>query len=159
VLLHEQDRSRWDAALLAEGFVLLGRSARGQGVSRFHLEAGVAACHAKAASYATTDWTEIVGLYDLLCETHPSPVVEVNRALAVAMVRGAVAGLDELDAIPERDLVARYPYALAMYAELHGSLGHIHEARSFLDRALELQASPAESALLRRKRAALGGQG
>lgn len=156
VLLHEQDRSRWDPALLSEGFLFLARSARGRDFSRFHLEAGIAACHAKAASYAATDWDEIVALYDDLRGRSPSPVVEVNRALAVAMVRGAVAGLDELDAIPERELLARYPYALAMYAELHASLGHLDEARAFLDRALEQQTSAVERALLRRKRAALG---
>src|SRR5262249_52093824 len=66
VLLHEQDRTRWDAALLAEGFESLGRSARGPSVSRFHLEAGIAACHAKAASVAATDWEEIASLYDAL---------------------------------------------------------------------------------------------
>jgi predicted RNA polymerase sigma factor len=116
---------------------------------------GIAACHAKASSYATTDWGEIVALYDLLREESPSPVVDVNRALAIAMCRGAIAGLDELDAIPERELLARYPYALATYAELHASLGHLEEARRFLDRALEQQTSPAERALLRRKREAL----
>jgi RNA polymerase sigma factor (sigma-70 family) len=156
LLLHEQDRTRWDHGLLDEGFALLGRSARGEEVSRFHLEAGIAACHAKAISYATTDWAEIVQLYDLLREASPSPVVEVNRALAIAMLRGATAGLDELDAIPERELLARYPYALATYAELHASLGHLDEARSFLDRALTQQSAPAERALLERKRAALG---
>lgn len=155
VLLHEQDRSRWDEGLLEEGFLLLGRSARGDELSRFHLEAGIAACHARASSYASTDWAQIVALYDALRRASPSPVVDVNRALAVAMLRGATAGLDELDAIPERDLVARYPYALATYAELHASLGHLDEARAFLERALEQQTSPAEKALLRRKRAAL----
>ena len=155
VLLHEQDRSRWDDALLQEGFVFLARSARGEEVSRFHVEAGIAACHAKASSYATTDWAEIVALYDVLRDTSPSPVVDVNRALAIGMFRGATAGLDELDAIVERDLIARYPYALATYAELHASLGHLDEARAFLDRALEQQTSPAERALLMRKRAAL----
>src|SRR5262249_33677418 len=124
VLLHEQDRSRWDADLLDEGFLFLGRSARGEELSRFQLEAGIAACHAQATSYATTDWGKIVDLYDLLRATSPSPVVDVNRALAVGMLRGALAGLDELDAIPERDLLARYPYALAVYAELHASRGH-----------------------------------
>ena len=155
LLLHEQDRTRWDPALLAEGFTHLGRSARGDAVSRFHLEAGIAACHARAPSFAGTDWGEIVGLYDMLRQASPSPIVDVNRALAVAMLRGATAGLDELDAIVERDLVARYPYALATYAELHASLGNIEQARVFLDRALEEQSSPAERALLRRKRAAL----
>jgi predicted RNA polymerase sigma factor len=155
LLLHEQDRSRWDRALLDEGFGFLARSARGDEVSRFHLEAGIAACHARAVSHATTEWGEIVALYDMLREASPSPVVDVNRALSVAMLRGATAGLDELDAIPERDLLARYPYALATYAELHASLGRVDEARGFLDRALEQQTSPAEQALLRRKRAAL----
>ena len=155
LLLHEQDRARWDGALLDEGFVYLARSARGEEVSRFHLEAGIAGCHARAASHASTDWTQIVDLYDMLRLASPSPVVDVNRALAVAMLHGATAGLDELDAIPERELVARYPYALATYAELHASLGHLNEARTFLDRALEVQTAPAEHALLLRKRAAL----
>jgi RNA polymerase sigma-70 factor (ECF subfamily) len=155
LLLHEQDRARWDAALLHEGFVYLARSARGDEATRFHLEAGIAGCHARAASHASTDWAQIVDLYDMLRAASPSPVVDVNRALAVALLRGATAGLDELDAIPERELVARYPYALATYAELHASLGHLDEARSFLDRALEVQTAPAEHALLLRKRAAL----
>jgi predicted RNA polymerase sigma factor len=156
LLLHEQDRTLWDPALLAEGFAFLGRSARGKELSRFHVEAGIAACHAKAANFSSTDWAEIVSLYDVLREMSPSPVVDVNRALAVAMCRGAVAGLDELDAIPERELLSRYPYALATYAELHASLGHLDQARMFLDSALEQQTSVAERALLRRKRAALG---
>ncbi len=156
LLLHEQDRARWDRELLEEGFVFLARSARGQEPSRFHLEAGIAACHAKESSYATTDWAEIVSLYALLRELSPSPVIDVNRALAVAMCRGATAGLDELDAIPERDLLARYPYALATYGELHASLGHLDQARTFFDAALAQQTSLAERALLRRKRAALG---
>lgn len=157
LLLHEQDRKRWDEELLAEGFQHLARSARGDSVSRFHLEAGIAGCHARAPSYAQTDWVEILSLYELLRSTHPSPIVDVNRALAVAMLHGANAGLDELDAIPERELIARYPYALATYAELYASLGQLDEARAFLERALQAQASPAERALLQRKRAALGG--
>lgn len=156
LLLHEQDRSLWDQALFAEAFEFLGRSARGREASRFHLEAGILACHARARTYADTDWPQILALYDLLRQTSPSPVVEVNRALAVAMCRGAHAGIDELDAIPERDLVNRYVYALATYAELHASLGELDRARVYLDRALEQRSSPAERALLERKRAALG---
>jgi predicted RNA polymerase sigma factor len=125
-------------------------------VSRFHVEAGIAACHARATNYATTDWEAIVDLYDTLREISPSPIVDVNRALAIGMSAGAVAGLDELDAIPERDLLARYPYALATYAELHASLGHIEQARNFLDQALGQRVSRAERALLQRKRLALG---
>jgi RNA polymerase sigma-70 factor (ECF subfamily) len=82
-------------------------------------------------------------------------VIDVNRALAIAMQSGARVGLDELDAIPERELLGRYPYALAAYADLHASLGNLEEARGYLERALEHQSSPAQKALLRRKRAAL----
>lgn len=155
LLLHEQDREKWDRVLFAEAFTYLGRSARGSELTHFHLEAAIAACHAQAPSYTATDWAEILRLYDLLRRAAPSPVVDVNRALAVAMCRGATAGLDELDAIPERELIARYPYALATYAELHASLGHIDQARHFFERALEQQTSRAERALLERKRAAL----
>lgn len=91
----------------------------------------------------------------MLRDRAPSLVVDVNRALAVAMQSGARAGLDELDAIPEREVLARYPYALAAYADLHASLGNVEEARSYLERALEHQSSPAQHALLRRKHAAL----
>jgi RNA polymerase sigma-70 factor, ECF subfamily len=100
-------------------------------------------------------WARVLDLYDMLRERTPSLVVDVNRSLAVAMRFGARAGLDELDAIPERDVVARYPYALAAYADLHASLGNIEEARSYLDRALAKQSSPPQIALLKRKRAAL----
>jgi hypothetical protein len=92
---------------------------------------------------------------DLLRQCSPSLVVDVNRALAKAMDSGARVGLDELDAIPEREVLGRYPYALAAYADLHASLGNPDEARAYLDRALANQSSPAQQALLKRKRAAL----
>jgi RNA polymerase sigma-70 factor (ECF subfamily) len=155
LLLHEQDRARWDASLLAEGFAALGRSSRGEELTRFHLEAGIAACHAAALRHDATDWPKIVALYDALREVAPSPIVEVNRAVAVGMARGALAGIDELDAIPERELLARYPYALAAYAELHASLGHIDESRGYLRRALDCQSSRAQRRLLERKLASL----
>jgi RNA polymerase sigma-70 factor, ECF subfamily len=145
----------WDRSLISEGFEWLAQSATGTTMSRFHAEAGIAACHAVALSHDATDWSRILWLYDALRTIAPSPVVDVNRAFAVAMCQEAEAGLDELDAIPERDLVARYPYACALYSDLCMSLGHIEEARGHLERALRHQPSPAERALLRRKRAAL----
>jgi RNA polymerase sigma-70 factor (ECF subfamily) len=157
LLLPEQDRARWDASLVEEGMAHLDRAARGEELSRHHIEAGIAACHAAAPSHAATDWPRILRLYDALRVRAPSPVVEVNRAFAVGMVHGASAGLDELDAIPERDLVAGYPYALATYAELHASLGNLAEARVYLRRALEQQPAGAQRVLLARKLAALGG--
>jgi len=156
LLLHEQDRGRWDTTLIREGFCALGRARRGDELSRFHLEAGIAACHAAAPSHQATDWPQILFLYDALRERSPSPVVEVNRAIAVAMVSGAPAGLDQLDSIPERELIDSYPYALAAYAELHTSLGHLDEARAYLARALEHQPSQVQRLLLERKLAGLG---
>ncbi|HKD10895.1 MAG TPA: hypothetical protein VKE50_02425, partial [Thermoanaerobaculia bacterium] len=140
---------------IAEAFRYLDLAGSGRDLSRFHVEAAIAACHATASTYAATDWARIVELYDMLRQIAPSLVVDVNRALAVAMRSGARSGLDELDAIPEREVLARYPYALAAYADLHASLGNLEEARAYLDRALEHQSSAPQQALLRRKRAAL----
>jgi RNA polymerase sigma-70 factor (ECF subfamily) len=156
LLLAEQDRARWDRALVEEALVHLDRAASGTELTRFHLEAGIAACHATAPGHQGTDWPQIVRLYDALRACAPSPVVEVNRAVAVAMTTGARAGIDELDAIPERDLLGRYPYALAAYAELHASLGDFEQARAYLERALRHQPSGAQRALLTRKLRSLG---
>ncbi|MEO7041067.1 MAG: DUF6596 domain-containing protein [Gemmatimonadaceae bacterium] len=155
LLLAEQDRSVWDHTLVAEGFSCLERAGVGTNVTRYHIEAAIAACHVVAPTYAGTDWGRLVDLYDLLRQQAPSLVIDVNRAVAIGMYAGARAGLEELDTIPERDVLARYPYALASYAELHTSLGNLDEARSYLDRALAHQSSTAQAALLRRKRAAL----
>jgi RNA polymerase sigma-70 factor (ECF subfamily) len=155
LLLPEQDRARWDRELIALGFSYLEAAAHGTELSRFHIEAGIAGCHAAAPTHDATDWGKIVELYDLLHARAPSPVVDVNRAIAIAMLTGALAGLDELDAIPERELIDRYPYALAAYAELHASLGELEPARAYLDRALAHQPSRIQRALLERKRAAL----
>jgi RNA polymerase sigma-70 factor (ECF subfamily) len=158
LLLFEQDRSRWDVELINEGFSALHRAGRGDALSRFHLEAGIAACHAAAPDYQSTDWPRILFLYDALREWFPSVVVDVNRAVAVAMVRGAAAGLEELDSIHEREIVLRYPFALAAYAELHTSLGQLDDARDYLARALAHQPSSAQRDLLQRKQAAINTQ-
>jgi RNA polymerase sigma-70 factor, ECF subfamily len=155
LLLSEQDRTRWDRSLIEEGFAALNRASRGTELSRFHVEAGIAACHAAAPTYVATDWEQILFLYDTLRARLPSPVVEVNRAVAVAMVSGAAAGLDELDSIPERELISRYPYALAAYADLHASVGHLEEARAYLASALEHQPAESQRRLIKRKLAAL----
>jgi RNA polymerase sigma-70 factor, ECF subfamily len=142
---------------LSASFSELDAAALEPAVTGFHLaRVGIAACHAAASSHVSTDWPRILTLYDTLRTIAPSPVIDVNRAFAVAMCQGAQAGLDELDAIPERDLVARYPYACALYSDLCASLGHIEEARRYLNHALQHQPSAAERALLRRKLAALG---
>jgi RNA polymerase sigma-70 factor (ECF subfamily) len=154
LLMPEQDRARWDGRLMAEAFQSLNPAGAGQELTRFRLEAAIAACHALGSTYATTDWARIVELYDLLRER---AVAGGRRQLSAGDLDagGAQAGLDELDAIPEREVLGRYPYALAAFADLHASLGNLEEARSYLDRALAHQAAPAQQALLRRKRAAL----
>jgi RNA polymerase sigma-70 factor (ECF subfamily) len=159
LLMPEQDRARWDTALVTEAFACLQSAGTGDELSRFHLEAAIAACHAMGTSYAATDWTRIVELYEMLRELAPSLVVDVNRALAIAMIAGARTGLDELDAIPEREILGQYPYALAAHADLYASLGDFDQARQYLDRALEHQSSQAQHALLRRKRMTLEAAG
>jgi RNA polymerase sigma-70 factor (ECF subfamily) len=155
LLIPEQDRQRWDAALIGEAFQYLDRAGTGHELSRFHLEAAIAACHAVAPHYTATDWPRVLELYDLLRQQAPSLVVDVNRAIAVAMCHGARMGLDTLDAIPERDVVARYPFALAAYAELHASLGDVQTARTYLTRALSHQPAAAQRTVLARRLAAL----
>jgi len=117
VLLTEQDRARWDRALVAEGFRRLERATGADLLTRWHLEAGIASGHAAAPSWEETDWARILDLYDLLAEVAPSPVVALNRAVALAMARGASAGLEALDAID--------PAALPGYHLLPAARGHL----------------------------------
>jgi RNA polymerase sigma-70 factor (ECF subfamily) len=108
-LLSEQDRSTWDADMISLGLAELRRAASGEEVTEYHLEAGVAACHAAAASAEATDWRKILGYYDALVRLRPdSPVFRLNRAVAVAMTGGPEAGLREIDALGREPLLARY---------------------------------------------------
>ncbi|MDQ6655428.1 MAG: sigma-70 family RNA polymerase sigma factor, partial [Verrucomicrobiota bacterium] len=101
--LDQQDRSRWDQSLIARGLVHLGAAARGDEISAYHLQAGIAACHCTAPDAASTEWARILRLYDDLLQIKPSPVIALNRAVAVANLRGAHAGLAALGKIPQRD--------------------------------------------------------
>ena len=105
LLIPEQDRTCWDPVLIDEAFLCLERAGSGTELTRFHVEAGIAACHALAPSYAGTDWERVVDLYDLLRHLSPSLVIDVNRALAIAMHGGAPVGQGVLDIITERDVV------------------------------------------------------
>jgi len=156
LLLAEQDRSRWDRALLAEGLRRLGQSAAGSVLSAWHVEAAIAAQHAAAASYAETDWPAILRLYDLLLATRPSPVVALNRAVAVGMAEGPEAGLAALQQIPDRALLAGYPFLPAAIAELELRAGRPERAAQQLRAAILLARNPAEEALLARKLRACG---
>ncbi|HWM90574.1 MAG TPA: sigma-70 family RNA polymerase sigma factor [Thermoanaerobaculia bacterium] len=134
LLLSEQDRSTWDREMIAAGFRHLDRSARGDELSVYHLEAGIAAAHAAAPSVEETNWPEILRLYDLLVDLKPSPVVALNRAVALAMVRGPEAGLAALAPIRLDD----YYLLPATEGELHARAGHRHEAAEAFRRSLEM---------------------
>ena len=151
LLLDEQDRSRWDRELVERGFEHLARSARGEKLSRYHAEAGIAAEHCLAPSYAETNWEEIVRLYDVLERVAPSPLNVLNRAIALAEWKGPDAGLAALQAIEA-------PTWLLDYYLWDATLGELHRRRGDRDRALlhtkrALLAAPTnpEKALLERR--------
>jgi RNA polymerase sigma-70 factor (ECF subfamily) len=143
-LLREQDRTQWDRALIAEGLRALDRSAAGDAVSAEHLEAGIAACHAAAPSWEATDWAQIVQLYDELLALTQSPVVAVNRAIAVSRLDGALAGLAVLEAIANRAALERYPMLPAIQAELWREAGDLERAAACYRQALGLARSAPE---------------
>ena len=142
-LLRDQDRRLWDRTLVAEGMHALDRSAAGDRVSPLHLEAGIAACHAAAPSWDATDWPQIVAVYDELFALTGSPVVAVNRAIAISRVAGPLAGLAALDAIAHEPL-ERYPLLPAVSAELWREAGDLERAASCYRAALGLARSSPE---------------
>lgn len=142
--LSDQDRSTWDASLIAHGLALLDESARGADVSVYHLEAAIAAAHVQAPSVEGTDWHTVVELYDRLLAIAPSPVVALNRAIAVAQRDGAASGIAELEAISDADRLAAYPFYRAAFAELELRRGRTAEAREHFEAAMRLARNAAE---------------
>jgi RNA polymerase sigma-70 factor (ECF subfamily) len=157
VLLDAQDRSLWDRAMIAEGSALVERALASRQVGSYTLQAAIAAVHAAAASAEATDWREIVGLYDLLLAAEPSPVIELNRAVAVAMRDGPSAGLTLVDAILGRGALQDYRLAHAARADLCRRLGRTDEARSAYQRALALTRQEPERRFLERRLRELDG--
>jgi len=155
VLLEHQDRSRWDRALIAEGRALVERALRSGRGGAYTIQAAISAVHADAATAADTDWGEIVGLYDALQRLSPSPIVELNRAVAVAMRDGPAAGLALVDDLLDRGELTDYRFAHAARAELCRRLGRKNDARASLKRALELTKGEPERRLLERRLAEL----
>jgi RNA polymerase sigma-70 factor (ECF subfamily) len=142
--LVDQDRSRWDAGLAAKGLELLEASAEGTELSAYHIEAAIAAVHAGATSVADTDWVQIAALYDRLAVVAPSPVVELNRAIAIGQAHGPQAGLDALHAIADRERLASYPFYPAAIGELELQLGHRGAARTHFEAAIAVARNHAE---------------
>ena len=155
--LAHQDRSRWDAGLLAEGLALLERSAAGLELTAYHLEAAIAAAHASARSVAETDWESIVALYDRLTDVAPSPVVALNRAIAVAERDGAERGLAELHAIAERARLSSYPFYPAAVGELELRRGNPEGAREHFRAAVGLARNATERRFLEKRLRCCGG--
>ncbi len=152
VLLDDQDRTLWDRSLIAEGAALVEHALRSRSVGPYTLQAAIAAVHAQAPDPAVTDWAEIVGLYDLLRRAEPSPVVELNRAVALAMRDGPAAGLPLVERLAEGEL-ADYHLAHAARADLYRRLGRRAEARAAYERALTgAQLEPEQRFLARRLR-------
>lgn len=151
VLLSDQDRARWDRVAIAEGIELVEDALRSGQAGSYTLQAAISAVHAEARTAEETDWAQIVGLYDLLLQLEPSPVVELNRAVAVAMHQGPEAGIVLIDAILERGDLVDYHLAHSARAELYRRAGQFEDARESYARALDLtQQEPARRFLERR---------
>jgi RNA polymerase sigma-70 factor (ECF subfamily) len=155
VLLEDQDRALWNRDQIAEGSRLAQRALVSQRIGPYTIQAGIAAVHAESPGASATDWTRIVALYDLLRQAEPSPVVELNRAVAVAMRDGPDAGLALVDGILARGDLEDYRLAHAARGELCRRLGRAHEARASFERALALTKQEPERRFLARRLAAL----
>ena len=153
--LDRQDRARWDREMIAEGLEHLGSAATGDVVSAFHLEGAIAACHALAPTYAATDWLQIVALYDQLLALTPSPVIALQRAIAVGRGSGARAGLRALEGLVGNDRLEDDPVLAAAIGELEAQRGNVRAARTAYRRALELAGTAPERRLLEERLAAL----
>jgi len=155
ILLADQDRSLWDHELIAEGGALVDRALASRRIGPYTLQAAIAAVHAEAPAAAETDWSQIVGLYDVLMRAAPSPVVELNRAVAVAMRDGPMAGLALIDTILERGDLGDYALAHSARAELCRRLGKTGDARLSYERALALTRQEPQRRFLDRRLAEL----
>jgi RNA polymerase sigma-70 factor, ECF subfamily len=157
VLLEQQDRSRWNRDQITEGSALVEKALSSRRVGPYTIQAAIAAIHAEALTPDATDWDQIVGLYDVLARVTPSPVVELNRAAAVAMRDGPQAGLERIEAILERGELQDYHLAFAARAELCRRLGRWADARDAYERALGLVRQEPERRFLERQLADLPG--
>jgi RNA polymerase sigma-70 factor, ECF subfamily len=159
VLLEQQDRSLWDRGEIAEGMALAARALRLGPPGPYALQAAIASEHARAITTETTDWERVASLYDRLSELQPSPVVELNRAVAVAMAHGPERGLERLDELAGEERLDGYRLFHSARADLLRRLGRGREAAASYRRALDLTSSPVERRFIERRLAELGGIG
>ena len=146
--LKEQDRTCWDRAMIARGILHLAQSAAGEEITEFHLQAAIAACHCAAKDFATTDWPQILSLYDRLLEFDDSPVVALNRAVAVARVHGPQAGLDAIAAIQNREKLDAYYLLYAVLGEFEAELNDPLAAAGYFRKSLQLAEIKSEQMFL-----------
>jgi len=151
ILLEDQDRTLWNRDQIAEGGALVQRALSIGQVGPYTIQAAIAAAHAQAPTAAATDWGQIVSLYTLLLQAEPSPVIELNRAVAVAMQDGPSAGLELIDGILARGDLGTYHLAHAARADLYRRLGRTKEARASYQRALSLTQQEPERRFLERR--------
>jgi predicted RNA polymerase sigma factor len=156
--LFDQDRSQWDHDLVAEGLKFLDLSATGSQLSDYHIEAAIAAIHAGASRVEDTDWKTIVSLYNTLMAIRPSPIVALNRAIAVAQNEGLERGLDEIYATVDGDRLSTYPFCSAALGELEFRRGRRKTAREHFLAAHAVARNPMERRFLRRRVAACAGE-
>jgi RNA polymerase sigma factor (sigma-70 family) len=155
ILLLDQDRGRWDQLLIRRGLAALARAeAMGGEQGPYALQAVIAACHARARTASETDWVQIAGLYDDLVELMPSPVVELNRAMAIAMAFGPAAGIELVDALASEPMLKNYHLLPSVRGDLLSKLGRLDEARTEFERAASLTRNERERALLLERAAA-----
>ena len=146
--LKEQDRTRWDQATIARGMFHLAQSAAGDELSEYHLQAGIAACHCAAKDYESTDWQQILSLYDRLIEFDQSPVVALNRAVAIANIHGPRAGLQTVEGIRGLDKLSSYYLLYAVLGEFEMRTGKLQSAAEQFRRSFELAETKSERAFL-----------
>jgi RNA polymerase sigma-70 factor (ECF subfamily) len=150
VSFFEQDRSLWNHTLIAEGQALLNLSASGTEVTKYHIEAAIASMHTSAARSEDTDWRQIVSLYDMLMAIHPSPVIALNRAIAIAQLDGPERGLQEIHVIHDLHRLSSYPFYPATLGELELRRGNYPVAKAHFSTALSLARNPMERNFLQR---------
>ncbi|MBK8824857.1 MAG: RNA polymerase sigma factor [Anaerolineales bacterium] len=151
ILLNEQDRSLWDHAQISEGLSLIQQALVSRRFGPYTIQAAIAAVHARASTADATDWRQIVALYDILNQADPSPIIELNRAVAVAMCDGPAAGLELIEAILTRGDLKDYHFIHSAHADLCRRLGKIAEARASYERALQLSQQKSEREFLERR--------
>ena len=149
--LQEQDRSKWNQSMIARGMFHFAQSAAGNALTDYHLQAGIAACHSTAKDYESTDWPQILALYDRLTELDNSPVIALNRAIVIANINGPQAALDTVSAIEELDKLESYYLLYAALGEFEERLNHREAAANHFKKALELAQLKSEKTFLSKR--------